>query len=69
MTYFADVAEDTLEYVRRDLTAPDGAFFSAEDADSCPVPSDDGTASGAGGSGPAKARSAKARSTSGRKAN
>jgi uncharacterized protein YyaL (SSP411 family) len=30
----ADVAEDTLAYVRRDLTAPGGAFFSAEDADS-----------------------------------
>jgi uncharacterized protein YyaL (SSP411 family) len=28
------VAEDTLAYVRRDLTAPGGAFFSAEDADS-----------------------------------
>jgi uncharacterized protein YyaL (SSP411 family) len=32
--FFADVAEDTLAYVRRDLTAPDGAFYSAEDADS-----------------------------------
>jgi hypothetical protein len=28
------VAEDTLDYVLRELTAPDGAFFSAEDADS-----------------------------------
>jgi uncharacterized protein YyaL (SSP411 family) len=32
--FFAEVAEDTLAYVRRDLTAPDGAFYSAEDADS-----------------------------------
>jgi uncharacterized protein len=30
----ASVAEDTLEYVRRDLTSPEGAFYSAEDADS-----------------------------------
>jgi len=34
--FYAAVAEDTLEYVVRDLTAPDGAFFSAEDADSVP---------------------------------
>jgi len=32
--YFADVARDTLEYVLRDMTSPEGAFFSAEDADS-----------------------------------
>jgi uncharacterized protein YyaL (SSP411 family) len=32
--FFAEVAEDTLAYVRRDLTAPNGAFYSAEDADS-----------------------------------
>jgi uncharacterized protein YyaL (SSP411 family) len=32
--FFAAVAEDTLDYVRRDLTSPDGACFSAEDADS-----------------------------------
>src|SRR5262245_26535354 len=32
--FYASIAEDTLEYVARDLTAPDGAFFSAEDADS-----------------------------------
>jgi hypothetical protein len=31
---FAAVAEDTLDYVRRDLTSPGGAFYSAEDADS-----------------------------------
>jgi uncharacterized protein len=34
--YFADVAADTLEYVRRDLTHPEGGFYSAEDADSVP---------------------------------
>jgi uncharacterized protein len=34
--FFAGVAEDTLAYVRRDLTSPDGAFYSAEDADSVP---------------------------------
>jgi uncharacterized protein YyaL (SSP411 family) len=31
---FADVARDTLAYVSRCLTHPEGAFFSAEDADS-----------------------------------
>ena len=34
--FFADVAADTLAYVRRDLRHPDGGFFSAEDADSIP---------------------------------
>jgi uncharacterized protein YyaL (SSP411 family) len=34
--FFADVAEDTLEYVRREMTNADGGFFSAEDADSVP---------------------------------
>src|SRR5262245_29883723 len=33
-SFFSDVAEDTLAYVHRDLTSPDGAFYSAEDADS-----------------------------------
>ena len=33
-TFYADVARDTLEYVLRDLTGPDGQFYSAEDADS-----------------------------------
>jgi uncharacterized protein YyaL (SSP411 family) len=33
---YADVAVDTLLYVRRDLRHPDGAFYSAEDADSVP---------------------------------
>lgn len=36
--YYAAVAEDTLEYVRRDLTAPSGGFYSAEDADSPVTP-------------------------------
>jgi uncharacterized protein YyaL (SSP411 family) len=34
--FFAEVAEDTLEYVMREMTNPDGGFFSAEDADSVP---------------------------------
>ena len=33
---YLDVALDTLEYVRRDLTDSDGGFYSAEDADSVP---------------------------------
>ena len=33
-TPFALVARDTLDYVLRDLTHPDGGFYSAEDADS-----------------------------------
>jgi uncharacterized protein YyaL (SSP411 family) len=32
--FYASVAEDTLEYVWRDLSSPEGAFYSAEDADS-----------------------------------
>jgi uncharacterized protein YyaL (SSP411 family) len=35
--FFADVAADTLSYVRRDLTHPEGGFYSAEDADSLPA--------------------------------
>jgi uncharacterized protein YyaL (SSP411 family) len=31
---YGAIAEDTLRYVLRDLTSPDGGFFSAEDADS-----------------------------------
>jgi uncharacterized protein len=31
---FADVARDILDYVVRDMTSPEGAFYSAEDADS-----------------------------------
>ena len=32
--YFAEVTRDILDYVRRDMTSPEGAFYSAEDADS-----------------------------------
>jgi uncharacterized protein YyaL (SSP411 family) len=31
---YADVARDILDYVARDMTSPEGGFFSAEDADS-----------------------------------
>jgi uncharacterized protein YyaL (SSP411 family) len=34
--FFAQIAEDTLQYVRRDMTDVDGGFYSAEDADSVP---------------------------------
>jgi len=34
--FFSEVAEDTLAYVMRDMTDPDGGFYSAEDADSIP---------------------------------
>ncbi|HEY8536007.1 MAG TPA: hypothetical protein VIL25_06145, partial [Vicinamibacterales bacterium] len=34
--FYADVAEDTLRYVAREMTHPDGGFYSAEDADSVP---------------------------------
>ncbi len=32
--FYATVAEDTLAYVMRDMTSPEGGFYSAEDADS-----------------------------------
>tara|TARA_Y100000588_G_C14266384_1_gene930092 strand:- start:1936 stop:4128 length:2193 start_codon:yes stop_codon:yes gene_type:complete len=32
--YYAKVVDDVLEYVLRDMTSPEGAFYSAEDADS-----------------------------------
>jgi uncharacterized protein len=32
--FFASIARETLEYVLRDMTHPEGGFFSAEDADS-----------------------------------
>jgi uncharacterized protein YyaL (SSP411 family) len=35
-SFYAEVARDTLAYVRRDLTDPGGAFHCAEDADSVP---------------------------------
>ncbi|MEX2663784.1 MAG: thioredoxin domain-containing protein [Vicinamibacterales bacterium] len=34
--FYAAVAEDTLHYVLRDMTSPEGGFYSAEDADSVP---------------------------------
>jgi uncharacterized protein len=34
--FYATVAEDTLAYVMRDMTGPEGGFYSAEDADSVP---------------------------------
>ena len=34
--FFAQVAEDTLQYVQRDMTDAGGGFYSAEDADSIP---------------------------------
>ena len=40
---FLAVASDTLRYVSRDLTGPEGGFLSAEDADSVP-PADDTSA-------------------------
>ena len=44
--FFAQVAEDTLQYVLRDMTSPTAAFYSAEDADSVP-PEHAGAAGGA----------------------
>jgi uncharacterized protein len=34
--FFAQIAEDTLQYVQRDMTDEQGGFYSAEDADSVP---------------------------------
>ncbi|MEO7994752.1 MAG: thioredoxin domain-containing protein, partial [bacterium] len=34
---FKTIARETLDYVLRDLTSPEGAFYSAEDADSKPA--------------------------------
>jgi len=34
----AQVVRETLTYVQRDMTAPEGGFYSAEDADSAPDP-------------------------------
>ncbi|HUI63304.1 MAG TPA: thioredoxin domain-containing protein, partial [Bacteroidota bacterium] len=39
--FFAAVARETLDYVLRDMTGPEGGFYSAEDADS-PRPEADG---------------------------
>ena len=40
--FFLEVAEDTLLYVLREMTDPDGGFYCAEDADSVP-PEQDGS--------------------------
>lgn len=32
--YYADIVKDIFQYVLRDMTSPDGGFYSAEDADS-----------------------------------
>jgi uncharacterized protein YyaL (SSP411 family) len=42
--FYAEVAEDTLLYVLREMTDADGGFYSAEDADS--LPPDEGTGAG-----------------------
>ncbi len=34
--FFAQIADDTLQYVAREMTHPAGGFYSAEDADSVP---------------------------------
>ncbi|MFH2064177.1 MAG: thioredoxin domain-containing protein [Pseudomonadota bacterium] len=34
--FYRDVAEDTIQYVLREMTHPEGGFFSAQDADSLP---------------------------------
>src|SRR5688572_24706494 len=34
--FYAQIAEDTLQYVRREMTDEGGGFYSAEDADSIP---------------------------------
>jgi len=39
--FYATVAEDTLAYVMRDMTDPQGGFYSAEDADSIPPGAED----------------------------
>jgi uncharacterized protein len=44
--FFAQIAEDTLQYVRRDMTDERGGFYSAEDADSLPPEHQDPKTSG-----------------------
>ena len=34
--FYIEIAEDTLRYVMREMTGPEGGFYSAEDADSIP---------------------------------
>jgi uncharacterized protein YyaL (SSP411 family) len=48
--FYAEVAEDTLLYVLRDMTDAGGGFYSAEDADSVP-PEDDAGRPGPSGPG------------------
>ena len=38
--FYASIARATLDYVLRDMTHPDGGFYSAEDADSVIDPAD-----------------------------
>ena len=44
---FAVVAQETLDYVARDMTSPEGSFFSAEDADSADPDDETHSAEGA----------------------
>lgn len=53
--FFAQVAEDTLQYVEREMTDDRGGFYSAEDADSIP-PESEAAAAGASGSSGESAR-------------
>jgi len=39
--FFEKVVRETADYVLRDMTHPDGGFYSAEDADSIPPDSDE----------------------------
>jgi uncharacterized protein YyaL (SSP411 family) len=39
-SFFEKIARETADYVLRDMTHPDGGFYSAEDADSIPAASD-----------------------------
>ena len=39
--FFEKIARETADYVLRDMTHPDGGFYSAEDADSLPPDSDE----------------------------
>ena len=45
---YAWLARDIFDYVARELTSPDGAFYSAEDADSAPAPAAGVESAGAG---------------------
>ena len=45
--WFAQIARETLGYIKRDLTSPDGGFYSAEDADSLPATDSDHKREGA----------------------